>query len=83
MSRTIIDLPATLLHQADEVCQLLGISRAEIVRRALREFLQHTESLKTDGFGLWARGATVAGADERATSPGRSSTASRRGARKG
>ncbi|MCA3240001.1 MAG: ribbon-helix-helix protein, CopG family [Rubrivivax sp.] len=54
MSRTIIDIPAPLLHEADELCQRLGVSRAEVVRRALREFLKRNESVSTDGFGLWA-----------------------------
>lgn len=54
MSRTIIDLPHALLHEADDLCSQLGISRAELVRRALRDFLQGQQPVKADGFGLWA-----------------------------
>jgi len=54
MSRTIIDLPHVLLSEADELCAQLGISRAELIRRALREFLQGQPPVTADGFGLWA-----------------------------
>lgn len=54
MSRTIIDIPHALLHEADDLCSQLGISRAELVRRALRDFLQGQQPVKSDGFGLWA-----------------------------
>jgi len=53
MSRTIIDIPDAQLHEVDSLCKLLGISRAEAVRRALRDFVQHNDDVKTDGFGLW------------------------------
>jgi hypothetical protein len=53
MARTIIDIPDALLHEVDSLCKLLSISRAEAVRRALRDYLQHNDSVKTDGFGLW------------------------------
>lgn len=61
MARTIIDLPDALLHEVDSLCKLLNISRAEAVRRALRDYLQHNDSVKTDGFGLWG-GPVEAGA---------------------
>lgn len=54
MSRTIIDIPNALLHEADDLSLQLGISRAELVRRALREFLQGQQPVKADGFALWA-----------------------------
>jgi Ribbon-helix-helix protein, copG family len=54
MSRTIIEIPHALLHEADELCSQLGISRAELVRRALRDFLQGLQPVRADGFGLWA-----------------------------
>ena len=53
MARTIIEIPDPLLREVDSLCKLLGLSRAEAVRRALREFLQHNDDVKTDGFGLW------------------------------
>ena len=59
MARTIIDIPDLQLREVDSLCRQLGISRAEAVRRALREFLQHSDSARTDGFGLWRRSATA------------------------
>ncbi len=53
MPRTIIDIPDSQLREVDRLCQLLGISRAEAVRRGLQGFVQQNEVVKTDGFGLW------------------------------
>ena len=54
MPRTIIDIPEDELRELDSLRRLLGIkSRAEVVRRALRDFVHHNASVKTDGFGLW------------------------------
>lgn len=54
MARTIIDIPEAQLREVDTLCKLLGISRAEAVRRALLDFARRNEDVKTDGFGLWA-----------------------------
>lgn len=54
MTRTIIDIPEDQLREIDALCKLLGISRAEAVRRALRDYAQHNGHVKTDAFGLWA-----------------------------
>lgn len=68
MARTIIDLPDSLLSEVDSLCRLLGVSRAEAVRRALRDYLQHNARVKTDGFGLWkAVPDEVAEPDRRST----------------
>ena len=53
MARTIIDIPDAQLREVDSLCRQLGLSRAEAVRRALREYLQHSDSARTEGFGLW------------------------------
>ncbi|MBM3380464.1 MAG: CopG family ribbon-helix-helix protein [Betaproteobacteria bacterium] len=57
MSRTIIEIPQALLHEADDLCARLGISRAELVRRALRDFLRGQQPVKAEGFGLWTQSA--------------------------
>lgn len=57
MPRTIIEIPDAQLREVDRLCQLLGISRAEAVRRGLQGFVQQNEVVKTDGFGLWQSGA--------------------------
>ena len=53
MARTIIDIPETQLHEVDNLCRLLNISRAEAVRRALHDFVKGNDDVKADGFGLW------------------------------
>jgi hypothetical protein len=53
MPRTIVEIPDAQLREVDRLCQLLGISRAEAVRRGLEGFVQQNEAVKTDGFGLW------------------------------
>jgi metal-responsive CopG/Arc/MetJ family transcriptional regulator len=54
MPRTIIDIPHKELQAIDDLRQILGIkSRAEIFRRALRDFLLNNGDVKVDGFGLW------------------------------
>jgi metal-responsive CopG/Arc/MetJ family transcriptional regulator len=58
MPRTIIEIPDAQLREVDSLCLLLGISRAEAVRRGLQGFVQQNEAVKTDGFGLWQAAAT-------------------------
>ena len=53
MPRTIIEIPDAQLREVDSLCRLLGISRAEAVRRGLQGFVQQNEAVRTDGFGLW------------------------------
>lgn len=53
MARTIIDIPEDQLREIDALCRLLGISRAEAVRRALHDYARRNGHVKTDGFGLW------------------------------
>jgi metal-responsive CopG/Arc/MetJ family transcriptional regulator len=60
MPRTIIEIPDAQLREVDRLCQLLGISRAEAVRRGLQGFVQQNEAVKTDGFGLWQSAAAAA-----------------------
>jgi metal-responsive CopG/Arc/MetJ family transcriptional regulator len=57
MTRTIIDIPEDLLREIDALCKLLGISRAEATRRALRDYAQRNGHVKTEAFGLWTRNA--------------------------
>ena len=54
MPRTIVDIPAAQLAEIDGLCQRLGISRAEGVRRALEAYLAHSHADRADGFGLWS-----------------------------
>jgi metal-responsive CopG/Arc/MetJ family transcriptional regulator len=58
MARTIVDIPDAQLREVDSLCRLLGIkSRAEIVRRALQEYMTRHDAVNADGFGLWTAGS--------------------------
>ena len=67
MARTIIDVPDDQLREVDSLCRLLGISRAEAVRRALGDFVRNNGDVTTDGFGLWKEAAMAAAARVRKT----------------
>jgi hypothetical protein len=56
MPRTIVDIPTTQMRELDARCQVLGVSRAEGVRRAVNAFLNVKYGLDQEGFGLWTRG---------------------------
>jgi metal-responsive CopG/Arc/MetJ family transcriptional regulator len=60
MPRTIVDIPASQLDEIERFCRTLGISRAELVRRALKAYLEHADDNRADGFGLWTDAASVA-----------------------
>jgi len=53
--RTIVDLPDDQLEALTTVCEREGISRAEAVRRAVREFTRTRTVDDTAAFGLWRR----------------------------
>lgn len=61
MPRTIIELPTAQLAEVDRLCGLLGISRAEAVRRALDAFVAGNAEVRTEGFGLWGRAPATPG----------------------
>ena len=52
--RTIIDLPENQINAIAELCKLQGISRAEAIRRAVSEMLNHQQTAGRDkAFGAW------------------------------
>jgi metal-responsive CopG/Arc/MetJ family transcriptional regulator len=42
--RTLVDIPDDLLNNVDDLAKHAHISRAEIIRRALRSWIQKTQS---------------------------------------
>ena len=52
--RTIIDLPDDQIRRLSEICRREGVSRAEVVRRAVADYLDalclHE---RDDVFGMW------------------------------
>lgn len=59
MPRTIVDIPAAQMRELDARCRVLGVSRAEGVRRAVHAFLNVKYGLDQEGFGLWTRAAAA------------------------
>ncbi|WP_431265759.1 ribbon-helix-helix protein, CopG family [Roseateles chitinivorans] len=59
MTRTIVDIPAAQLVEIDRLCKLMGISRAEAVRRALATFAQGHVEVTPEAFGLWTSGRGI------------------------
>ena len=58
--RTIVDIPETQLRRLDVKAKTAGVSRAELIRRALDAWLGPTEVLGVaQVFGLWGNGAVA------------------------
>ncbi len=55
--RTIIDLPPQHIQQLDRFSAHARISRAELIRRAVADYLQRNPlvDVPAPAFGLWAR----------------------------
>jgi len=52
--RTIIDLPDEQVRRLAEVCRRNRLSRAEVIRRAVTEYLAKWELReREDAFGIW------------------------------
>jgi hypothetical protein len=51
--RTIIDLPDPQLDGLARICQRDGISRAEVIRRAVAAYLDSQPTEEVSAFGLW------------------------------
>ena len=56
--RTLVDIPEYDLNALDDLSRHRRLSRAEVIRAAIREYLvRHRGADCDDAFGLWARGA--------------------------
>ena len=54
--RTIIDIPDQQLEQMKPLIEQEGISRAELIRRAVSDYLKRYETCGAEtAFGLWAK----------------------------
>jgi metal-responsive CopG/Arc/MetJ family transcriptional regulator len=51
--RTIIDLPAKQIKSLAKLCKRFGVSRAELIRRAVGDYLKASEEPPEDAFGIW------------------------------
>jgi len=52
--RTIVDLPDAERAQLDALCRQRGVSRAEALRQALRQWLRQQQASHHAVFGLWS-----------------------------
>lgn len=54
--RTIIDLPDEQVQALKQMSQIAHVSRAELMRRAVAEYLaRHQPPASDEAFGLWRR----------------------------
>ncbi len=51
--RTIVDIPESDRGALDALARKLGISRAELVRRAIELYLRQKSTGPEEAFGLW------------------------------
>ena len=52
--RTIVDLPQSQIDALAELSAREGLSRAELIRRAVASFLEANAPQQEKAFGLWA-----------------------------
>jgi hypothetical protein len=64
LMRAHIDIPDSDLEAIRRITGALGISRAEVVRRAIKAFVYSQKTMTLDdGFGLWRNSSTDDGLD--------------------
>ena len=51
--RTLIDIPDLQIEELKTLCQAQGLSRAELIRRAIAVYIRQHQQKEVDGFGLW------------------------------
>lgn len=51
--RTLVDIPEQQITDLSVLCQNQGVSRAELIRRAISSYLLQHKPEEVDSFGLW------------------------------
>jgi hypothetical protein len=51
--RALVDIPDTQIEEISMVCAAEGVSRAELIRRAITEYIANSKCHNVDAFGLW------------------------------
>ena len=51
--RTLVDIPEQLITDLSLLCQDKGLSRAEIIHRAISDYLKQHKHKEINSFGLW------------------------------
>ncbi len=57
--RTLVDIPEKQVHELAKICSKENLSRAEVIRRAISEYVKKKQKTEVDAFGLWAKGEDV------------------------
>jgi metal-responsive CopG/Arc/MetJ family transcriptional regulator len=53
--RTLIDIPEQQIADLSILCQEQGVSRAELIRRAINSYLIKYKPKEANSFGLWKK----------------------------
>ncbi|MDX2503438.1 MAG: ribbon-helix-helix domain-containing protein [Gammaproteobacteria bacterium] len=51
--RTLIDIPDKQVTELSLLCQEQGLSRAELIRRAITAYINQQKKTEINAFGLW------------------------------
>ena len=66
--RTLVDIPDSLIDALTNICSEKHASRAEVIRRAISEYIAKNTLKDVDAFGLWKEnGNSVDGLDYQKT----------------
>ncbi len=57
--RTLVDIPEKQVHELAKICSAEKLSRAEVIRRAISEYVNKKQKTEVDAFGLWAKESDV------------------------
>ncbi len=53
--RTLVDIPDNQVEALASICAEEKVSRAEIIRRAIRDYIAKKSPETVDAFGLWKK----------------------------
>ena len=51
--RTLVDIPDKQVQDLAKICNAEDLSRAEVIRRAISEYVEKNQRTEVDAFGLW------------------------------
>ena len=51
--RTLIDIPEKQIATLSHLCQEQGLSRTELIRRAITAYINQQKNADVNAFGLW------------------------------
>lgn len=54
--RTLIDIPEKQIATLSRLCREQGLSRTELIRRAITTYINQQKNTDINAFGLWKQG---------------------------